>query len=113
MLDPISSNLFPKSFRIAERFPVGAVALLPFLDGQLLPFPFFLGIVQLGQHLVDSRVLGARLEKIIEPLLQSLLCSTQTRQPGTGREEQLPEYSLARANFLTGLRQSFVIDAKE
>ena len=99
MLDPTLSDLLPKPFRIAERFPVSAVAILPFLDGQLLPLPFFLRVVQLGQHLVDSRVLGSRLEEIIEPLLQGLLCSAQTRQPGTGCEQQLAQHSLDPCGF--------------
>lgn len=67
MLDPTPSDLLPKPFRIAERFPVGAIALLPFLDGQLLPFPFLLRVVQFGQHLVDSRVLVRGLKRSSSP----------------------------------------------
>ncbi len=113
MLDPVLPKLFSQSLRTRTCFPVGGVALLPFLDRQLLPLQLFLRILDLGKCLVDFRVLGPRPEEIIKALVQSLLCLTQARDPRTRREEQFAQGALARANFLPGLRQSFVIDPEE
>ena len=94
MLNPGLSDLFPQPFCVGKRFAVGTVTLLPFLDGQLLPLQFLLSILQLGQGLVDPRVLGSRLEQIVEPLLKACCARRSPANPAPAANSSSPSVPL-------------------
>ena len=99
--------------RLLLGFAIGQVVLLPHFTRKLDLLELLLAGAELGQRLVDPRVLAPRLEQLVELLLEPLLRLSQAGQAGPGGEEQLAEAALAGADLVAGPGQPGVVDAEE
>ena len=80
---------------------------------ELEPLELLLAGAELGQRLVDPRVLAPRLEQGVELVLEPLLRLAEAGQAGPGGEEQLAEAALARADLVARAGQAGVVDPEE